>query len=135
MTFYERYEKVCFSHGVDPCSQKAADMIHTTRGNISMWKKNNNIPKGDMLRAIADAYHTSTDYLVGRTDDPADFVINSTASDNTTTPAVPAGPVTPVIADPVYLKYQQLDDTDKMRAEAYIDGMLTSDKYRRKMQA
>ena len=127
MTFYERYERVCTQHGVDPCSQKAADLIHTTRGNISMWKKNNTTPKGEMLCAIADAYHVSTDYLVGRTDDQTDYtspkakppVISSTVDTDDTTIA----------------KYKQLDDIDRMKAEAYIDGMLSADKYRRKLQA
>ena len=127
MTFYERYEKVCIQHGVDPCSQKAADLIHTTRGNISMWKKNNTTPKGEMLCAIADAYHVSTDYLVGRTDDQTDYT-NPKAKLTTTPSAIDTD-------DAVIAKYKQLDDTDKMKAEAYIDGILSADKYRRKLQA
>ena len=127
MTFYERYEKVCIQHGVDPCSQKAADLIHTTRGNISMWKKNNTTPKGEMLCAIADAYHVSTDYLVGRTDDQTDYT-NPKAKTTT-------APLTADTDDAVIAKYKQLDDTDKMKAEAYIDGILSADKYRRKLQA
>ncbi len=131
MTFYERYEKVCIQHGIDPCSQKAADLIHTTRGNISMWKKNNTTPKGEMLCAIADAYHVSTDYLVGRTDDQTDY----TSPKAKLTIAPSTAPSTAGTNDAVIAKYNQLDETDKMKAEAYIDGILSADKYRRKLQA
>ena len=37
-------------------------------GNLSKWKAGG-IPKGDTLSKLADYFHVSTDYLLGRTDD------------------------------------------------------------------
>lgn len=34
------------------------------------WEKRGNIPSGDVVAKIADYFHVSTDYLLGRTDDP-----------------------------------------------------------------
>jgi len=34
------------------------------------WENRNTVPGGDTLSKIADYFHVSTDYLLGRTDDP-----------------------------------------------------------------
>jgi len=38
------------------------------RGSVSRWDKN--IPSADKLQKVADYFNVSTDYLLGRTDNP-----------------------------------------------------------------
>ncbi len=35
------------------------------------WEKRGTVPSGDVVAKLADYFHVSTDYLLGRTDDPA----------------------------------------------------------------
>ena len=72
MEFYDRYEYLCRKRGIEPCSQRAADALGTSRSLISNWKKGRK-PNLQFIRAAADMLHTTTDYLVGRTDNPVDF--------------------------------------------------------------
>lgn len=74
MDFYSRYEDLCKQQGIDPCSQKTADILNTTRANISNWKKGTK-PNSERVRDAADMLHTTTDYLLGRTDNPNDFTL------------------------------------------------------------
>lgn len=41
------------------------------RNSLYSWKKKT--PNGESLRKVADYFHVSTDYLLGRTDDPSPF--------------------------------------------------------------
>ncbi len=146
MTFYSRYAQICEKHGIEPCSQRAADMFHVTRATISSWGKKNSAPKGETVATIADALGVSSDYLLGRTDDPTDY------SDPDLIAEV-AGPVldhfdgnvkkavafrkavdTDVQNEqmPEILRmYNQLDDVDQAKVEGIIQGLLLNDKYKR----
>jgi transcriptional regulator with XRE-family HTH domain len=44
-------------------------------GNLSTWKRGN--IKADVICKIADYFHISTDYLLGRTDTPEENTINN----------------------------------------------------------
>lgn len=46
-----------------------SQLIHIHRNNIAQWIKLNCIPLIDDLILIADFFHVSIDYLLGRTDD------------------------------------------------------------------
>lgn len=116
MNFYERYRTICSEKGLDPCSQKTADMFGVTRATISSWKSKNTIPKGETVAIMADALHVSADYLLCRTSDPTDY---SSQKLEVYTDAVPNE--IPRILD----LYSQLDALDRVRVEAYIEGMLT----------
>lgn len=129
MTFFERYEKLCLASGYKPGSEQAAQILGTNRGTISAWKKSGNPPTPDILVRIADVYGVSTDYLLGRTDDPRDFsneeiknaaaYSEAVAENETHREATPKG---------VQL-YRQLDEIDKGKAEGYMQGLLSQDKY------
>lgn len=116
MTFYERYARVCAEKGLDPCAQKTAEMIGVARATISIWNTKNTAPKGETVLAIADALHVSTDYLLGRTDDPTDTI------------AQPAARYTQD-ESAILEKLERLDENDRAKVEAYIDGMLSVGKY------
>lgn len=66
-----------------------------------------------LLADIAKALHVSPGYLMGWEDAPA---------------AAPA-------ADPLHKKIDRLDDVDKIRTEAYVDGLLSADKYQKNTSA
>ena len=43
--------------------------LQLSSGNLSKWKAGG-MPKADTISKLADYFHVSTDYLLGRTDDP-----------------------------------------------------------------
>ena len=45
-----------------------ASIIGVTKSTMSKYENDINVPNADILRNIAEALQTSTDYLVGRTD-------------------------------------------------------------------
>lgn len=50
--------------------ESLAVVIETSIRDVSRWENGESIPSADMLVRLADALNTSTDYLLGRTDDP-----------------------------------------------------------------
>ncbi len=150
MDFYVRYAQICSERGIDPCSQKAAELFGVTRATISTWNKKGSAPKGETVKMIADALEVSADYLLGRTDDPTDYT-------NRDLIASVAGPVldhfdgdvkkalafkaavdanaleknqTPKITK----LYNMLDDEDRIKVEGVIQGLLLADKYKNQQQ-
>lgn len=65
--FYSRLNALCAERGVK-ITNVIAEMGMGS-GNLSKWKAGG-VPKGDTLSKLADYFHVSTDYLLGRTDDP-----------------------------------------------------------------
>lgn len=47
-----------------------AKRVNTTKATISNYENGHSTPSNDMLSALADALYVSTDYLLGRTDNP-----------------------------------------------------------------
>lgn len=66
--FYDRLVAVCATRGktVTAAVREAGGQI----GSIAGWKAGRS-PRSDTVAALADCLHTSTDYLLGRSDDPA----------------------------------------------------------------
>ena len=150
MNFFDRYSQVCKEQNIDPCSQAAADMFGISRSTISSWNTKNTFPKGETVAAIADALGVSADYLLCRTDDPTDYA-------NGDLIASVAGPVLDefdgdvekavnfqrAVAEdaareyanrgrtsPTIIRlYEQLDEIDRGKAEAFVQGLLAADKY------
>lgn len=66
--FYSRLTALCAEHGV-----KITNVVSELKmgsGNLSNWKAGR-MPRGESLSKLADYFHVSTDYLLGRTDDPS----------------------------------------------------------------
>lgn len=132
MTFFERYEKLCLANGYKPGSTQAAEVLGTSRGTISAWKTSGKVPTSEYLISIANAYHVSVDYLLGRTDDSTDYAdpnldgdakkalaLQKASAKNQSAEATPLG----------IALYGQLDSIDKGKAEAFMQGLLAQDKY------
>lgn len=117
MDFFARYKLLCNGKGIEPCSQKAAELIGVARAAISSWGTKGMIPKSDTLKTIADTFEVSVDYLLGRTDDPIDWSkVNTYDRDNT--------------CPRILQSFLKLDATDRIKVEAIMEGLLMSDKYR-----
>lgn len=54
-----------------------AEKLNTTKGTISNYENGHSSPDGTMLTMLADALNTTSDYLLGRTQDPAPIGIDS----------------------------------------------------------
>ena len=150
MNFFDRYSQVCKEKNIDPCSQAAADMFGISRSTISSWNTKNTFPKGETVAAIADALGVSADYLLCRTDDPTDYangdLIASVAgpvldefngdvekavnfqravAEDAAREYASRGRTSPAIVR----LYEQLDEIDRGKAEAFIQGLLAADKH------
>jgi transcriptional regulator with XRE-family HTH domain len=66
MTFSERLKQIRHDHGEQ--QQHAAKGIGITFGQLSAYELGKNEPCVTILTAIADYYHVSADYLLGRTE-------------------------------------------------------------------
>ena len=145
MNFFDRYEQVCKERDLDPCAQSTASLFGSKKSTVSAWKNKNTYPKGETVAAIADAFGVSADYLLCRTDDPTDYA-------NPDLIAEVAGPVLDEFDGDVKravafqdsvakdvaneqaqkgisFLFARLDEIDKAKAEAYIQGLLAADKY------
>lgn len=150
MDFYTRYAQICSERGIDPCSQKAAELFSVTRATISTWNKKGTVPKGDTVKLIADALEVSADYLLGRTDDPTDYsdgdliasvagpVLDHFDGDVKKALAFKAAVDADALAErnqtPITKLYNMLDDEDKIKVEGVIQGLLLADKYKNQQQ-
>ena len=70
---YELIKKLCATKGISPT--KLCTEITGSKGNLPTWQKGNINPVS--LTKIADYFNVSTDYLLGRTDEPQKIQINS----------------------------------------------------------
>lgn len=66
MILYERVSELAKKQGISVF--ELADKLHLSRNSVYSWKKSS--PKAETLEKVADYFHTTTDYLLGRTDDP-----------------------------------------------------------------
>ena len=51
--------------------QILADLIGVSRSTVAMWETSSSQPDNDCLLKLSDIFEVSTDYLLGRTDDPS----------------------------------------------------------------
>ena len=62
--FYDVYLNLCERTGKKP-SAVAAE-LGINKSNVSNWKNNGYIPRGEALQRIADYFRVSVDYLLGQ---------------------------------------------------------------------
>ena len=51
--------------------QKLADLLNVSRSTVAMWETGKSEPNKELLLRLAEIFHVSTDYLLGRTDNPS----------------------------------------------------------------
>ena len=67
--FLERVLALCRTQKIS--KNKLLMDINVNKSAFVNWENRGNIPSGDVVAKIADYFHVSTDYLLGRTDDPS----------------------------------------------------------------
>ena len=144
--FYDRYEKAALSAGMKPVSNAVAQVLGITRASITQWKSKNLTPKGETVKAIADLFHVSTDFLLERTDDPTDYTnpdliaeISTATLDEMDGDVKKAVEFQKAVEDDVqaekmqasliWRQYMLLDQLDRAKLDAYLAGLLSADKY------
>lgn len=130
MNFFDRYAAICKDRGLDPCSQRAADLLGTNKATISIWGTKGTTPKGETVAVIASALNVSADYLLGRTDDPTDWTnpmsrAAATRGDNDTSDQLQKSE----IENKAALLLKRMDEMDQQKAIAFMEGLLAADKY------
>ena len=126
MDFFKRFAETAQKNGLEPCSQATSELLGVTKSSISSWNIKNKPPKGETLVTIADTFHVSTDYLLGRTDDPTDYAKQT----------IPPEKRDRILAASMQRRdlaivrlYNKLDATDRSKAYGVIQGLLLQDKY------
>ena len=70
--FPERLKALRLSRGLS--QQQLADRLGVKKQSVCNWENDNIMPSVDRLEKIADTFHVSTDYLLGREEKPKDGV-------------------------------------------------------------
>lgn len=68
MGYYKRIRDLREDH--DLTQRQLAAKLHMTQTQYFRYEQGYRDIPSDVLIALADLYHTSTDYILGRTDDP-----------------------------------------------------------------
>lgn len=66
--FLDRILALCKAQKIS--KNKLLTDLNLNKSAFLNWENRGNIPSGDVVAKIADYFHVSTDYLLGRTDDP-----------------------------------------------------------------
>ena len=67
--FWENFYNLCLQKGVSP--NAAAKEMNISSGTVTEWK-NGREPQNATLRKVADYFGVTVDYLIGKTEKPAD---------------------------------------------------------------
>ncbi|ADU27876.1 helix-turn-helix domain-containing protein [Ethanoligenens harbinense] len=67
MAFFDIYKQLCRQSGFSP--NAVAKELHISSGTVTKWK-NGSMPSAEKLRAIAEHFHVTTDYLLTGADGP-----------------------------------------------------------------
>lgn len=66
--FLKRLSGLISAHGIT--RNKLLLDLGLSQNSFFAWEKRGTVPGGNTLSKLADYFHVSTDYLLGRTDDP-----------------------------------------------------------------
>lgn len=111
--FYSRLTSLCAERGV-----KITNVVSELKmgsGNLSNWKSGR-MPRGESLSKLADYFNVSTDYLLGRTDDPS--------------PAGMGVELSP-LRSTLLSNFDQLNQEGQERLVETSDDMVNSGKYKK----
>ena len=64
--FIDRFDFLCTSRSVSP--SRVAIECGFSKASVTKWRKNNSVPKQEILVKIAEYFGVSVDYLLGNTD-------------------------------------------------------------------
>lgn len=129
MSLVEKIKALCKQH------KMSVNALERTLnfGKSAIWKWDNHPPSVDKLQAVADYFHVSTDYLLGRTDDKYEGWDDSWKEYHKRVDAEME--VNRVDAEKKHvknleelIKHDRLSPEDRAKAIGYIQGLLDKDK-------
>ncbi len=114
MDFYDKFLALCKENNVSP--SRAAIEMDMNKGTVSVWKSKSEkgeevTPSSPVINKIADYFHVSTDYLLGKTEHPNDYVLSPENYPNVLKPLVKENGIPMVLSvDPAigYLAPEEL---------------------------
>jgi len=119
MTFWEVFKELCDKSGKRP--NPVGKEIGVSSATIAKWKAGS-VPNGETLVMIADYFGCSTDYLLGRVDEPTAVVgeENNPVQPAASTPA-PISELRPDGVTVEFLKaFETLDFSDKLDTMNFV---------------
>ena len=117
MGFWERYAAACKRKGVKTQTNANAEAFGVSRAALTTWKTKNITPGGNVIARIAVYLNTTADYLLELTDEIGPDLRNDEIK-------IPR----------VLSLYYSLSEEDKIRAEAYMEGLLASNKAKKQVK-
>lgn len=110
--FLQRLTELINNHGLT--RNKFLTSVGLNPNSFVVWEKRGTVPGGNTLSIIADYFHVSTDYLLGRTDDPS--------------PAGEAEEPSP-LRSALLGNFNQLNQEGQEKLTDYSDDLVASGKY------
>lgn len=133
--FKKIFIDLCNKKGISPT--RACNELGLAAATFSCWT-DTSVPRRATLQRMAIYFGVSVDYLLGKENTtPSIAAIAREAKDNAAVdPAVLAkafaGGVTVSVEDPaaeLWRKISQLDELDRVKADAFVSGLLAAEKY------
>lgn len=111
--FMKRVTELIDSHGIT--RNKLLTDIGLNKNSFVAWTKRGTVPGGDTLAKIADYFHVSTDYLLGRTDVPEGEGGSPIVSDEEA-----------ALDQELISRLVQLTPEEREKVDAFVQGLLAS---------
>lgn len=75
----DRLEEPRVGHGFS--REKLAERLDVGYANIYRWEREERDPQGEVIAKIANLFNVSSDYLLGRTDNPGVYIDSDLSAD------------------------------------------------------
>ena len=124
--------------------EELAEKLEVSRQSVSKWEGAQSVPDLNRVLQLSELFGVSTDYLLCRTEDPTDYAnpdllaelagdqLDALGGDVKKAVALQRATAEDVRreATPKGVQlYEQLDELDRGKAEGYMQGLLSQDKY------
>ena len=96
---------------VNLSQKEVATVIGGSQSNLAKWEKEKLHPPADMVIKLADFFGVSTDYLLGRTDELDDLILNK--------------PILTKEENILITLYRNMNNEKKARLVAYGEGIIS----------
>ena len=125
---YDRFKELCEKHGKS--MKEVCDVIGIKSSAVSNWKKRGSLPNGDTCLKISKYFGVTMEYLMTGKDWEREAATPAEIESFEKDAATPH-PVTDQERE-LLRRFVLLDQSDKGKLSAYLDGLLAAEKYDKK---